>query len=54
LEFVHWAYEQMIKFRWQTGSSTGCRDCFPDSSLLGDTDWYRDTGETCRGTVPEL
>jgi len=28
----------MIKFWWPPGSSSGYRDCFPDSSLLGDTE----------------
>jgi len=27
----------MIKFRWRSASSSVYRDCFPDSSLLGDT-----------------
>ena len=31
-----WASEQMTKFWWQSGSPPGYRDCFPDSSLLGD------------------
>jgi len=33
-----WANEQMIKFRWQSGSPSGYVDCFPDSSLSGDTE----------------
>jgi len=33
-----WAIEQMIKFRWWSGSPSGYRDCFPDLSLLGDTE----------------
>jgi len=33
-----WANEQMIKFWWQSASLSGYRDCFPDSSLLGDTE----------------
>jgi len=33
-----WADEQMIKFWWRSGSQSGYRDCFPDSSLLGDTE----------------
>jgi len=33
-----WANEQMIKFWWRSGSPSGYRDCFPDSSLLGDTE----------------
>jgi len=33
-----WASEHMIKFRWRAGSPSGYRDCFPDSSLLGDTE----------------
>ena len=28
------AIERIIKFRWQFGSPSGYRDCFPDSSLL--------------------
>jgi len=31
-----WASKQMIKFWWRSGSQSGYRDCFPDSSLLGD------------------
>ena len=31
-----WANEQMIKCWWRSGSQ-GYRDCFPDSSLSGDT-----------------
>jgi len=31
-----WANEQVFKFCWQSGSQYGHRDCFPDSSLLGD------------------
>ena len=27
----------MIQFLWPSGSLSGYRDCFPDSSLLGDT-----------------
>jgi len=34
-----WAIEQDIKFRWRSGSPSVYRDCFPDSSLSGDTDW---------------
>ena len=33
-----WANEQMIKFWWLSGSPSGYGDCFPDSSLLGDTE----------------
>jgi len=33
-----WATEQMIKFPWRSGSPSGYRDCFPDLSLLGDTE----------------
>jgi len=35
-----WASGQKIKFRWRSGSPSVCgyRDCFPDSSLLGDTE----------------
>jgi len=28
----------MIKFWWRSGSASGYRDCFPHSSLLGDTE----------------
>jgi len=37
-----WPIEQMIKFWWQSGSLSGYMDCFPDSSLLGDTEWLMD------------
>jgi len=33
-----WANEQMIKFRWLFGSPSGYKNCFPDSSLSGDTE----------------
>jgi len=33
-----WANEQMIKFRWRSGSPSRYRDCFPGMSLLGDTE----------------
>jgi len=33
-----WASEQTITFWWRSGSPSGYRDCFPDSSLLGDTE----------------
>jgi len=33
-----WANEQMIKFWWRPGSPSRYRDCFPDSSLSGDTE----------------
>jgi len=33
-----WASEQIVKFWRQSGSLSGYRDCFPDSSLLGDTE----------------
>jgi len=33
-----WANEQTVKFWWRSGSLSGYRDCFPDSSLLGDTE----------------
>ena len=33
-----WAIEKLVKFRWRSGSPSGYRDCFPDSSLLGDTE----------------
>jgi len=32
------ANEQMVKFWWWSGSPSGYRDCFPDSSLLGETE----------------
>jgi len=37
-----WANVQMNKFRWRSGSPSEYRDCFPDSSLLGDTEsgWW--------------
>ena len=31
-----WVNEQMINFWWQSRSLSGYRDCFPNSSLLGD------------------
>jgi len=37
-EVWQWANEQMIKFWCRSGSPSGYRDCFPDSSLLGDTE----------------
>jgi len=33
-----WADEQVIKSWWRSGSLFGYRDCFLDSSLLGDTE----------------
>jgi len=33
-----WPNEQMIKFRRRSGSSSKYSDCFPNSSLLGDTE----------------
>jgi len=30
-----WASEQVIKFRWLSGSPSGYRDCFPDSWRYG-------------------
>jgi len=33
-----WADEETIKFWWRSRSPSGYRDCFPDSSLLGDTE----------------
>jgi len=33
-----WASEQMIKFWWRSGSPSKYRNCFPDSSPLGDTE----------------
>jgi len=32
------AIEQMTQCWWRSGSPSGYRDCFPDSSLLGDTE----------------
>jgi len=32
------ANEQLLRFWWRSGSPTGYRDCFFDSSLLGDTE----------------
>jgi len=37
-EGLQWANTQMIKFWWRSGSPSGYRDCFPDSSLLEDTE----------------
>jgi len=37
-ECWQWANEQMIKFWWRSGSPSGYRDCFPELSLLGDTE----------------
>ena len=37
-EHWQWANEQMMKFQWRSRSPSGYRDCFPDSSLLGDTE----------------
>jgi len=31
-----WTNKQMTKFQWRSVSPSGYRDCFPDSSLLGD------------------
>jgi len=46
-----WANEQMIKFWWWSGSLSEYRDCFPDLSLLGDTEsgisWLRCTTLQC-------
>jgi len=45
-----WANEQMIKVWWQSGSPSGCRDCFPDLTLLGDTEsGHYNTGKTRLG-----
>ena len=33
-----WPSEQMFKFWWRSGSPSGYKDCFPDSSLLGYTE----------------
>jgi len=33
-----WANEQVIKFWWRSGSLSGYRDRFPDSSLFVDTE----------------
>jgi len=38
MEGWQWAKEEMVKFRWQSKSPSGHRDCFPDSSLMGDTE----------------
>ena len=35
MEGWQWANEQ-VKFWWRSGSPSGYRDCFPDSSLFGD------------------
>jgi len=37
-EGCQWASEQMITFWWRSGSQSGYRNYFPDSSLLGDTE----------------
>ena len=37
-EAWQWAIEQLVKFWWRFGSPSGDRDCFTDSSLLGDTE----------------
>ena len=37
-ECWQWADEQVVKFWWQSWSPSGYGDCFPDSSLLGDTE----------------
>jgi len=37
-EGQQWASEQLIKFWWRSGLPCGYRDCFPDVSLLGDTE----------------
>jgi len=33
-KFVNGPLNKMIKFRWRSGSRSGYRDCFPDSSLF--------------------
>jgi len=38
MEGWQWANEQMIKFWWRSGSPSGYRDSFSDSSLTGDTE----------------
>jgi len=38
IKSCQWANEQMIKFWWGSGSPSGYRDCFPNSSSLGDTE----------------
>ena len=47
-----WAVEQMITFLWRSGSPYVCSDCFPDSSLLGDTEsginWLHSATLQCR------
>ena len=37
-EDCQWANKQMFTFRCRSGSPSGYMDCFPDSSLLGDTE----------------
>jgi len=37
-EGQQWANEQLIKFWWRSGLPSGYMDCFPDVSLLGDTE----------------
>ena len=37
-EGCQWVGEQTIKFWWRYGSPSEYVDCFPDSSLLGDTE----------------
>jgi len=32
------AIEQLIKFWWRSRSPSGYRDCFPNSSLFGNTE----------------
>ena len=33
-----WASQQMCTFWWQSGSLSGYRNCFPNLSLMGDTE----------------
>jgi len=39
-----WAIEQPIKFWWRSGSPSGYRDCFQNSTLFGRyAKWYQPT-----------
>jgi len=33
--------KKMVKFWWRSGSLSGYRDCFPGSSLLGNTEGWQ-------------
>jgi len=50
-ECWQWTSEEMVEFWWWSGSQSGYRDCFPDSSLLGDMEsginWLRCTLPQC-------